>query len=1016
MSLIVLLSTANVIQAQTKLIGNYAGIPRANNPASSLEWPLSAGIPDGNGGLYVATLATSQIFRVSSNGDVTVIANQLKQCGGSIGDGGPATAASICNPIALALDAAGNLYVADFNNHRLRKITPAGIISTVAGTGGSGSTGDGGPATSAEITPSGVAVDVAGNIFISDSTHKRIRKVGTNGVITLVAGNGVGGSAGDGGPATSAQLTFPRGLAIDSLGNLFIAEQAASGRIRKVSTNGIISTVAGGGATAGNGVAATSVTLVNPYSVTVDSDGNIFIAETGAHSVRKVGTNGIITNVAGNGTPGSTGDGGAAITAQLYDPINVSLDGFGALIIATDTCVRKVDPSGIISTIAGNGTNGFGGDGGPATLALMDSDIRVAMDSAGNLYFSDYTSQRIRKINSSGIVTTIAGNGTFGSSGDGGPALSAAIGPAFGIAIDNAGNIFFADQFNNRVRRIGVDGIITTVAGTGSAGYNGDGGLATSKLLNAPMGVAVDSSGNLFIADTSNFRLRKVDTNGVISTVAGSGSSLFRPNSVTVANDGTLIIADTQNRRITKIIIDGSSVTTFNVVNQGNIDGDDVPASTARLVDAQDVAVDAFGNLFIADGRGNRVRRVTPGGVITTVAGTGESGYLGQNGPATSAQINYTSGVTVDIAGNVYIVDQKNNSIHKVDFGAVPTFLNSAPLRADFDGDGKMDILWRHNDGRASLWLMNGTGLSSGGQLMNAGTGWVAKQTGDFNGDGKADILWQHTDGSIAVWLMNGSSLSSGGVLLGAGSGWTVKQIADFDGDGKADILWQSTDGSIAVWLMDGLNLKNGNVILNGGTGWGVKTIGDFNGDHKADIVWQHVDGTTSIWLMDGLNLIDGGGLIGAGSGWSVKAIGDFNGDGKSDIVWQHTDGSLAAWLMNGLNLIDGAGWLGTGNGWTVGQVGDLNGDSKADIVWQNADGRSAAWLMDGLTMTAGGGLLSAGTGWSSRAISDLNGDGKSDIIWQNTDGSTAVWLMDGLNLTTGAVLLGSGSGWSSVP
>jgi hypothetical protein len=339
-----------------------------------------------------------------------------------------------------------------------------------------------------------------------------------------------------------------------------------------------------------------------------------------------------------------------------------------------------------------------------------------------------------------------------------------------------------------------------------------------------------------------------------------------------------------------------------------------------------------------------------------------------------------------------------------------------APLRGDFNGDGKSDILWQHTDGSSAVWLVNGTGMTGGAGLIGPGTGWSVRQRGDFNGDGKSDILWQHTDGSSAVWLMNGLNLGSGGGLLGPGTGWNAEQIADFNGDGKSDIVWQHTDGSTAIWLMDGLTLSGGALLMGPGTGWSVRQIADFNGDGKSDIVWQHTDGSTAIWLMDGLNLSGGALLIGPGTGWSVKQIADFDGDGKSDIVWQHIDGSTAIWIMDGLNLSGGSIVLGSGLGWSVQQVGDFNGDGKSDIVWVHSNGSIAIWLMNGLNMTDAAILQGSGTGWSINRTGDFNADSKSDLLLQHTDGRTAVWLMNGLNIDSVGNLLGSATGWSPVP
>lgn len=331
-------------------------------------------------------------------------------------------------------------------------------ISTVAGTGVAGYSGDGGPATSAQLdNPYRVAVDSAGNLYIADYLNSRIRKVNTSGVTATVAGNGTYGSSGDGGPATSAQLSLPWGVAVDNAGNLYIADTTNS-IVRKVDTSGTITAVAGTGTYgfSGDGDPATSAQLGNPSGVIVDSVGNLYIADTQNNRVRKVGTNGTITTVAGNGTEGFSGDGSLATSAQLNRP--------------TD----------------------------------------MAVDSAGNLYIADTQNNRIRKVNTSGTITTVAGDGTFGDGGDGGPATSAQFGYPYGVAVDSAGNLYIADTLNNRLRKVDTSGNISTVAGNGTDGYSGDGGPAISAQLSGPFGVRVDSLGNLYIADSSNHRIRKV--------------------------------------------------------------------------------------------------------------------------------------------------------------------------------------------------------------------------------------------------------------------------------------------------------------------------------------------------------------------------------------------------------------------------------------------------------------------------------------------------------------------------
>jgi trimeric autotransporter adhesin len=313
-------------------------------------------------------------------------------------------------------------------------------------------------------------------------------------------------------------LDLPYDVAVDSTGNLFIAD-TNNKRIRKVSPAGVIATVAGNGIRGSsddrnNGKTATSVPLYFPLGIAVDSEGNLYICETSQGLIRKVTSVGVISTIAGNGTHGYSGDGGQATLAQLYLPRAIAVDSTGNLFIAdTDNHrIRKVTLDGVITTIVGNGTAGYSGDDGRATSAQLSRPSDVAVDSAGNLYIADTVNNRIRKVTPAGVITTIAGNGMSGSSGDGGPAASARLIHPSGVTIDSAGNLYIVGENMCRIRKVSLDGLITTVAGGNgfSAGFSGDGGLAVSAQLAGPQAVAVDSAGNLYIADTGNNRIRRV--------------------------------------------------------------------------------------------------------------------------------------------------------------------------------------------------------------------------------------------------------------------------------------------------------------------------------------------------------------------------------------------------------------------------------------------------------------------------------------------------------------------------
>jgi trimeric autotransporter adhesin len=332
--------------------------------------------------------------------------------------------------------------------------------------------------------------------------------------ITTIAGNGTWGYNGDGGPATAAELNSPWGVTVDMVGNTYIADRG-NNCIRKINTSGIISTIAGNGTSgySGDGGAATAAELGPTWAVAVDISGNLYIADYNNNRIRKVNSSGIISTFAGGGFGG---DGGPATSAQLNNPSGIAIDKNGNIYIAdlSDYRIRKVNNSGIISTVAGNGTQSYSGDGGPATSAELFWPEGVALDTSGNIYISDYGIYRVRKVNAAGTITTIAGNGTPGYTGDGGTATAAEVNALGYVCTDNTGNVYIADYGSERIRKVNPSGVINSIAGdgysNGGGGYSGDGGPALLAELNEPQGVAADDAGNIYVADYYNARIRKL--------------------------------------------------------------------------------------------------------------------------------------------------------------------------------------------------------------------------------------------------------------------------------------------------------------------------------------------------------------------------------------------------------------------------------------------------------------------------------------------------------------------------
>ncbi len=488
-----------------------------NGPATSASLSMFVyGVAvDAGGNVYIADTGNCRIRKVSSGAISTFAGDGTCAFGG---DAGLATAAQLQYPGDVRVEGTGNILIADTYNCRIRRVTN-GTITTVAGNGNCFYSGDGGAATSAAVEyPSFAAPGSSGSFYISDGTYCVVRKV-SGGTISRFAGDSSCYSSGDFGPATNASIGQPYGIAVDGSNNLFIADQYGC-RIREVTPAGTISTIAGNGDCqyGGDNGPATSAQLSNPAGVAVDGAGNVYIADTNNCVIRKVAA-GTITTVAGNGVCSFGGDAGPATSANLFYPTGVAMDNTGKLYIADrQNCVVRQVSGGTITTFAGLGPSNCGdsGDGGPAATATLFNPSALAVDGSGNVYIADSYNCRIRKV-TAGTINAFAGTAnSCGYGGDGGPATAALLGQTNGVAVDAGGNVYIGDADNSRVREV-HGGIIDTVAGNGNSGFAGDGGSATLATLYEAYGVAVDSSRSIYIADYYNNRIRKVtgqDTDG----------------------------------------------------------------------------------------------------------------------------------------------------------------------------------------------------------------------------------------------------------------------------------------------------------------------------------------------------------------------------------------------------------------------------------------------------------------------------------------------------------------------
>jgi gliding motility-associated-like protein len=705
-------------------VSTYAGnrIPTyldGTSKNASFNYPNGI-IVDISGNVYVAD-DPSEIRKIAPGGIVTTLAGSSQH--GSVNGQGPAASFDALD--GLAIDASNNIYITDLVDNLIRKVTPAGLVSAFAGSNAPNA-GANGPVDGNLISarfggPFGLVFDSQGNLFISDYYGSTIRKIDKTGQVTTFAGLADTPGQVDG-IGSSARFTDPSYLAIDASDNIYVADYNSA--LRKITPSGMVSTILSGNLNLGTAIA-------------LDGSGNVYFTDYINGFIKKINPAGAITTIAGNGIRGFAD--GLPLTASFNNPNGIALDGSGNLYVAdggnyairiislTGYTIDKPLPAGLtfdpttgiisgtpiltspatdytvtaynsigssstivniavtnnalpvtqppsisyqtpqtytvnaaiapltpantggavpatvygqVSTFAGNGT--VGSANGPASASSFHYPIGVAADLAGNLYIGDEVNSLIRKISPAGVVTTLAGSGLQGSAN--GTGTAASFNTPYGVTVDGAGNVYVADEGNSLIRKITPLGVVTTLAGSGIAGAtNGTGTMAS---FNFPTGVAVDAAGNVYVAEGTNNLVRKITPLGVVTTLAGSGIA-------------------------------------------GSADGNGIAAS---FHGPTNIAVDATGNVYVSDSQNNKIRKITPGGIVTTIAGSGVMGAA--NGVAAAASFNYPYGLTVDGQGNIYVVDQLNNLIRKISATGVvstlagtgaPGFVNGIELTASFN-------------------------------------------------------------------------------------------------------------------------------------------------------------------------------------------------------------------------------------------------------------------------------------------------------------------------------------------
>ena len=901
---------------------------------------------------------------------------------GGVGNAdGTGSTARFNNPSGAAVDTNGNVYVADTINGSIRKVTPAGIVTTIAGSTGSSGSTDGTNNAARFTNPTGIAIDNAGNLYVADYDGETIRKitpVGTNWVVTTIAGSANSYGYTDG-TNSAARFHYPTGVAVDTNGNVYVADgyNYTIRKIKPVGTNWVVTTIAGSVGTSGSNDGTNTAAQFNflsgtPACLAVDRAGNVYVGDNFNDIIRKltpVGTNWVVTTIAGLAGYSASAD-GTNSSARFRVPSGVAVDASGNIYVAdTDNnTIRKMTPAGtnwVVTTLAGIVGNA-GNHDGTNTTAQFFLPRGLTVDISGNVYVADTYNCTVRKMTPVGlnwVVTTLAGNAINIGSTDGTGSAARFYWP-LGVAVDNAGILYVADTGNNTIRKVTPAGVVTILAGS-EGNYGSVDGTNNAAQFDQPSGVAVDSAGNLYVTDYNNETIRKITpagTNWVVTTLAGkarqtgsadgtgTNAQFNGPAGITVDGAHNVYVVDALNDTIRKVTPAG--VVTTLAGSAGNSAAIDGTNSAARFSYPQGIAVDGAGNLYVTDYEDATIRKITPVGtnwVVTTIAGAAWSDGS-TDGTNTAAQFEGPISVAVDSAGNLYIADTLNATIRKITLAGtnwvVTTIGGLAGVASSADGIG------------AAARFSSPEGIA----VNQVGTLYVADAANNRISQGTPINLTafylQDTPGNVTQWMLNGAGTLQQSATVGALGAWRMKALGDMTGDGQADMFWQTASGDVVAWCSQS------------GGGYQGQGLGDFGA-------------------------------------WELRAVADVDGDGIADLILQHTSGWVVVWYMNTNGTPKGSAGLGNLGVWKLKGAGDVNGDGKADLFWQSPMGDVVVWMSQ-----AGGGYQGQGVGnlgaWELRAVADVDGDGKADLIWQNPGGWIVVWYLNANGTPRAGVGLGN--------